>query len=198
MIDITNKKKLPPYNHFYKCYKEAEDSNQHPLNALSISSFNKDLNEVDSRYVNLKYITGEEWIFFTNYNSLKAQSFAQHNQISALIYWEKLNVQIRIKALIRKSSTEFNKKYFLNRSEKKNALAISSDQSKSIESFQAVKKKYEKSIESADLTDCPDYWGGYSFTPYYFEFWLGNESRLNKRDAYEIKNGEWQHSFLQP
>ena len=34
-------------------------------------------------------------------------------------------------------------------------------------------------------TPRPDFWGGYSFIPYYFEFWQGHENRLNKRHVFE-------------
>ena len=36
----------------------------------------------------------------------------------------------------------------------------------------------------------PSYWGGYSFKPYYFEFWEG-QNRLNKRTIYKRINSEW-------
>ena len=49
-----------------------------------------------------------------------------------------------------------------------------------------------------DLKKCPDFWGGYSFTPYYFEFWEGHESRLNKREVYKKSDDIWKHFILQP
>ena len=103
-----------------------------------------------------------------------------------------------MKAQIKKTSKEFNQKYFFNRSADKNALAISSNQSKLIESYGRVKEKYNKSLESDDLKKCPKYWGGYSFTPNYFEFWEGNKSRINKREVFDKTDGVWKHSFLQP
>ena len=42
------------------------------------------------------------------------------------------------------------------------------------------------------------YWGGFAFIPYYFEFWEGNTSRLNKRDVYKIQNDEWNHTIIEP
>ena len=90
-----------------------------------------------------------------------------------------------MKAKIKKTSNEFNQKYFFDRSEEKNALAISSNQSKQIDSYNQVKENYNKSLKTDDLKKCPEYWGGYSFTPYYFEFWEGHESRLNKREVYK-------------
>jgi pyridoxamine 5'-phosphate oxidase len=121
-----------------------------------------------------------------------------HNQVAVLIYWNNINTQIRIKATIKKTSEELNKNYFLNRSEQKNALAISSNQSEYIKSFENVLENYNRSLKKDNLKKCPEYWGGFSFTPYYFEFWEGHESRLNKRDVYEIKEERWQHSNLQP
>ena len=59
-------------------------------------------------------------------------------------------------------------------------------------------KNYNRTFENDDLTECPEFWGGFSFVPYYFEFWQGHESRLNKREKYELINNEWAHSFLQP
>ena len=198
MIKFNNLNQEDPYLLFKEKYERASKAGQKVIEAISISSFNKEMGEVDSRYVNLKFISNDEFIFFSNYNSPKAFAFKSHNQIAALIYWPSINVQIRMKAQIKKTSKEFNQKYFFNRSADKNALAISSNQSKLIESYGRVKEKYNKSLESDDLKKCPKYWGGYSFTPNYFEFWEGNKSRINKREVFDKIDGLWKHSFLQP
>ena len=187
-----------PYQLLKDKYDEAIESGQKGVEAISISSFNYEINEVDTRYVNLKFISNDEFIFFSNYDSPKASAFNSHNQIAALLYWSSINVQIRMKAQIKKTSKEFNQKYFFNRSEEKNALAISSNQSRLIESYSHVKKNYNKSLENDNLKKCPEYWGGYSFIPYYFEFWEGHESRVNKREVFNNIDGIWKHSFLQP
>ena len=198
MIKFNNLNKEDPFIFFKEKYEQALKAGQKGIEAISISSYNKEINEVDSRYVNLKFISNDEFIFFSNYDSPKASSFNSHSQIAALLYWSSINIQIRMRAKIKRTTDEFNQKYFFDRSEKKNALAISSNQSKQIESYSQVIENYNKSLESDDLRKCPEYWGGYSFTPYYFEFWEGHESRLNKRDVYEIGEGNWSHSILQP
>jgi pyridoxamine 5'-phosphate oxidase len=198
MIQFNNLSQEKPYLLFEAKYKEALNAGQTGIEAISISSFNNKIHEVDSRYVNLKFIINDELIFFSNYRSPKASAFNSHNQISALVYWHSTNVQIRIKAEVKKTSNEFNQKYFSNRSEEKNALAISSNQSNSISSYDLVKENYNKALKNNDLKKCPDYWGGYSFTPYYFEFWEGHELRLNKREAYEKNDDSWKHIILQP
>ena len=198
MIKFSDLNQEIPYLLLKKKYDEAINAGQKGIEAISISSFNKEMGEVDSRYVNLKFITNDEFIFFSNYNSPKASSFNSLNQIAALVYWPSINVQIRMKAKIKKTSDEYNQKYFFDRLKEKNALAISSNQSKLIDSYNQVIENYNRSLESDDLKKCPEYWGGYSFIPYYFEFWEGHESRLNKRDVYEIGEGNWSHSILQP
>jgi pyridoxamine 5'-phosphate oxidase len=198
MIQFNNLSQETPYQLFKAIYYKALDRDQKNIEAISISSFNNKLNEVDSRYVNLKFIINDEFIFFSNYNSPKAISFNSHNQIAALIYWSSINVQIRMKAKIKKTSDEFNQKYFFDREKEKNALAISSKQSKKIQSFDQVKENYNKSLNHYDLKTCPKYWGGFSFAPYEIEFWEGNEFRLNKRNLYKKDNTNWNHYILEP
>ena len=198
MIHFNKLNQKVPYMLFKMKYEEALDAGQKGIEAISISSYNTVINEVDSRYVNLKFILNDEFIFFSNYNSPKASSFNSHSQIAVLIYWSSINVQIRMRAKIKKTSNDFNQKYFFDRSKEKNALAISSNQSKPIDSYNQVKKNYNKSFKNDNLKKCPEFWGGYSFTPYYFEFWEGNASRLNKREAYERSDNSWKHLILQP
>ena len=161
MIQFRNLNQETPYLLFKAKYDEALKKGQRSIEAISISSFERKINEVNSRYVNLKFIINDEFIFFSNYDSPKASSFNSHNQIAALVYWPSINIQIRIKAKIKKTSNEYNQKYFFDRSEKKNALAISSNQSKPIESYSQVKENYKQSLENDDLKKCPKYWGGY-------------------------------------
>ena len=198
MIQFNNLKQEDPYLKLKQKYNEAINKNQKFIEAITISSFSKNRNEVNSRYVNLKFINNKEFIFFSNYNSPKAKEFIEHDQITALFFWNSINVQIRMKAKIKKTSNDFNQNYFFNRSEEKNALAISSNQSKEINSYNQVKENYNKSLKNDDLKKCPEFWGGYSFTPYYFEFWEGHESRLNKREVYEKSDDIWKHFILQP
>ena len=198
MIKFNNLNQATPYQLFKERYDEALKSGQKGIEAISISSYNNEIDEVDSRMVNLKFITNNEFIFFSNYNSPKASAFVSHDQIAALVYWPSINVQIRLKAKIKKTSNLYNSKYFFSRSKEKNALAISSNQSKIIDSFDAVEENFKQSLKNDDLKECPKYWGGYSFKPYEIEFWEGNEFRLNKRNLYTKDNTGWNHFILEP
>ncbi len=198
MIKFNNLSQEVPYLIFKEHYDRAMNAEQKNIEVIAISSYNKEEAEVDSRFVNLKFIDHKQFIFFSNYNSPKSIAFDSHKQISALFYWPFINVQIRMKSEITKTSIEYNQEYFKNRSIAKNVLAISSNQSQEIKSYEHVIRKYNDTMDNNDLLICPDYWGGFSFTPYYFEFWEGNNSRLNKRDVYQIRDKNWEHIIIQP
>ncbi len=199
MIEFINPSSEKPYIHFQSLYQDALANDQRGIEAISVSSYNQEMNEVEARYVNLKYIANNEWIFFSNYNSPKAQQFASHSQVSVLIFWSSMNTQVRMKGLISKTSMEFSDEHFKGRTKEKNALAISSNQSQVIDSFDEVAENFHQTLKSMTSdTVRPDFWGGFSFIPYYFEFWQGHENRLNKRHVYKQQEDEWIERLLQP
>ena len=44
----------------------------------------------------------------------------------------------------------------------------------------------------------PEFWGGYLIKPNYYEFWIGQPSRLHDRICYEIVNDTWEKYKLNP
>ena len=198
MIEFKNLNQEIPYLLFKEKYDEALNAGQRNIEAISIASFNKEKKEVDSRFVNLKIVDNDSFVFFSNYNSPKSIAFKSHNQVSINIYWPIINLQIRMKAKISKKERSYNQAYFLKRSAEKNALAISSDQSQSISSYDLVVKNYNEVKKDMDLKECPEYWGGFVFKPYEIEFWEGNSFRLNKRNMYKLVDNAWHHNILQP
>ena len=130
------------------------------------------MSEVEARYVNLKYITNNEWIFFSNYNSPKAQQFSAHNQVSVLIFWPSINTQIRMKASdLQEAFQSFLMSIFWEDLKKKCTSYGSSNQSQVVVSYDEVKKNFHRTLNTmTPETTRPDYWGGFSFVPYYFEF----------------------------
>lgn len=199
MISFINISDDKPYEYFLDYYEQAIESGQSAIQAIAISSFNSEKEEVNARFVNLKYIVDKEWIFFSNYNSQKSKDFKSCSQISGIFYWDSIDIQIRLKAKVFKTSSTFSDKHFASRSPEKNALAIASHQSQKIDSFEKVKKMYEENLNNKkEILKRPDYWGGYSFKPYFFEFWSGHKNRLNKRRAFTQTEDGWDSFLLQP
>lgn len=198
MIEFLNNSNEKPFILFKKYYKKAYLLNEKNIEAATISSYSLEKKEVDSRFVNIKALDNKEFIFFTNYNSPKAIQFYSHEQISVIFFWRSVNIQVRIKAKIRKLPEHKSDTHFKTRAIEKNALAISSQQSKIIDSYESVQNNYNSVKKNKDLTLRPDYWGGYCFKPYYFEFWEGHSSRINKRKALKRRGDTWEQYYLQP
>ena len=64
MIQFNNLNPEIPYQFLKEKYDEALNAGQRGIEAISISSFNKEISEVDSRYVNLKIIISMMNLFF--------------------------------------------------------------------------------------------------------------------------------------
>ena len=199
MIEIKKISKEKPYKKFLEYYEKALDNNQSMIYAINVSSYDIDSKEVESRMVNLKYIIDNEWTFFSNYQSPKALQFQKHDQISVIFYWDSIDVQIRVKAKVGKSNDNLSDEHFKSRANEKNALAISSMQSSKINSYKNVVDNYNEILAKNDqVSKRPNYWGGFSFVPYYFEFWEGHTNRINKRNAYSLEKEIWKNYYLQP
>ena len=197
-IKFNNISNEAPYIKFRDLYDQAMLMEQDSIEVMAVSSYQKETQEVNSRYVNLKIIDDKKFIFFSNYNSTKANEFKVNNSVALIFYWNKTNVQIRMKAKINKTSLKFNQKYFSQRDKEKNALAISSNQSNKIESYSNVFEKYKLTLETKNLSVCPKHWGGYYLIPHYFEFWEGHPSRVNRREVFKLNKKNWQSYILEP
>lgn len=198
MIEFHNLDKSEPFQKFKEYYSRALSFEQKNIEASVISSFNKINNQSNSRIVNIKFLLKNKMIFFTNYDSPKAKEFKQNPNISALFFWQSINMQIRIKGTIQKSKEKFSDNYFAKRDAYKNALAISSRQSSVIESYTEVIENYNEALKTNRLDKRPMYWGGYSIEPTSFEFWEGHKNRLNKRERFTYKKGNWIKEILEP
>ena len=200
MIIFKEQNTSKPIKKYKSFYDQAIKKNQKNIEAISVSSYNLSNQEISSRFVNIKYVENGNFIFFTNFESPKASDFLTHSQVSLNSFWQSTNVQIRIKGNIKKLEDDLSDNHFKNRSFEKNILAISSNQSKTIDSYNEVIKKYESTMESSKNIDItrPKYWGGFEIIPYFYEFWIGHPNRLNERIIYMLKDNEWHDEILEP
>ena len=197
MISFGLKNAQEPYLQFKSLYDAASKTSHRNIEAACLSSISVD-NRPHSRFINIKYINDEEFIFFSNYQSSKAKDFLFNDNVALTFYWNSTNTQIRIEGNITKLDEDRSNKHWMQRNRDKNALAISSDQSSSSINFKKIIEEYQYVLKAPGSLQRPDYWGGYLIIPNYFEFWTGHKSRLNNRKAFKINNGSWESKILQP
>jgi|TARA_B100001063_G_scaffold243930_1_gene275596 pyridoxamine 5'-phosphate oxidase len=196
VIKFNLKKNIEPYEIFLKNYKLAELASQGNIEAACLSTCSSK-KIPHSRFINIKYINDNEFIFFSNYQSLKAEDIQDNNNVALTFYWNSINLQIRIQGIVNKLDKKRSNDHWKLRQNEKNILSISSNQSSKISSYSKVEEKYKK-YANQDFLNRPNYWGGYIIVPDYFEIWQGHKSRINKREVFKFVNDSWENFFLEP
>ena len=153
-----------------------------------------------SRVVLLREISEAGIVFFTNYNSSKAQDIDCNPHVSANFYWKELEKQIKVSGLAHRISSDDSDRYFSSRPRESQLGAWASMQSSIINldhSFESSLIKLENRFNNLEV-DRPEYWGGYCVIPLKMEFWQGRPSRLHDRLIYEKDNKQWKINRLSP
>ena len=198
LIDIK-KLKSNPIKQFEIWFKKAKKENIIEPNAMILSTISKN-NLLNSRTVLLKNITDKGFIFFTNYESRKANDIMHNNNVSLVFLWKKIERQVIIKGKAVKITKQDSKKYFDSRPEKSKIAAWASKQSKELHNSNDLIKRF-KNFENKfknKLIPYPDFWGGYIIHPNSIEFWQGRSSRMHDRILYEKEKNKWNINRLYP
>ena len=153
-----------------------------------------------SRMVLLKHFDAEGFVFFTNYNSRKAQEIVSNPKASILLHWPTLERQIRIEGSVTQTSTEESHSYFRTRDRGSQAGAWASKQSEIIgdESLKNEVHKIEERFKNKEIP-LPPFWGGYRVCPNKIEFWQGRPDRLHQRLLFVLESDKkWTSTLLYP
>ena len=181
-------------------YHADETDGIEEVNIMSISTLGLD-GFPKSRIVLLKKFTWEGFIFYTNYNSEKGKAILENPKVSLNFFWHSLERQVTINGVAEKIAPNLSDGYFESRPEGSKLGAWASDQSKEIESREALDAKlieFEKKFEGQEIPR-PEHWGGFIVKPISLEFWQGRPNRMHDRILYALQEDyDWKISRLQP
>ena len=154
---------------------------------------------IRQRFVLLKGVSEDGFVFFTNYNSDKAAALAQNDRSSMLFPWNELDRQVSVSGKVEKIAETESDAYFAARPRASQIAAWTSQQSQPIASRGELEAQYQATLERFDGGDVPrpGHWGGFKLVPERIEFWQGGEDRLHDRFVYHYANG-WSRLRLQP
>lgn len=175
-----------PLKQFENWYRQTIECNIYEPGAMSLATVDTD-GQPWQRIVLLKLFDEKGFVFFTNYESRKAQHIAGNNKVSLLFPWHALGRQVKITGQAEKVSAAESLKYFSTRPRGSQIGAWSSPQSQMINSrailesmVESMKKKY-----ADNEVPLPPFWGGYRVKPDSYEFWQARDSRLHDRFIYQ-------------
>jgi len=188
-----------PQTQFSKWMQQAQDAQMLEPNAFAVATVDAQ-GQPFTRMVLLKHMDEKGLVFFTNYESRKAQHLAENNRISALFSWLPLERQVSINGTAEKIPTSESLKYFVTRPFASQLGAWASQQSTVISSRSILQAKLEemKHKFSSGQVPIPSFWGGFRIKPTSWEFWQGGSGRIHDRFLYTTKEGGWEINRLSP
>jgi pyridoxamine 5'-phosphate oxidase len=159
----------------------AEESELNDPNAIALSTVDQD-GLPNARMVLLKDIEDAAFVFYTNYESQKAQELDQAGKAAFVMHWKSLRRQIRVRGLVSKEEGPQADEYYQSRSLKSRLGAWASKQSRPLASRATLMAEVAKMTALHGTNPArPNFWGGYRITPLEIEFWADGAFRLHDR-----------------
>lgn len=179
---------------------EAEKSEPNDANAIALSTV--DANGLpNARMVLLKDIEENAFVFYTNYESQKAQELDHAGKAAFVLHWKSLGRQIRVRGVVEKEEGPKADAYYASRSLKSRLGAWASAQSRPLSSRASLMAEVAKvTAQQGTNPDRPPFWGGYRITPTEIEFWADGAFRLHDRFRWTraTEASEWAINRLNP
>lgn len=153
-----------------------------------------------ARVVLLKRYGVGGFVFFSSYESRKADELARNPAAALLFWWPPLHRQVRIEGRIARVAEAESDDYFATRPRASNLSAMALPQSSVVAGRAALEEAVERCASAWEgrTLERPPGWGGYCLTPRTFEFWQGRQDRLHDRLRYTHRDGGWTRERLSP
>jgi pyridoxamine 5'-phosphate oxidase len=138
--------------------------------------------------------------FYTNYESDKARELDASGHAAVVFHWSTIGVQVRAGGPVERAPKERSDAYFGTRERESQLGAWASDQSRPLESREALEARFAEMSARFAGKDVPrpTHWGGYVIMPTRIELWHNGEHRLHDRFRYDREGDAWRMTRLMP
>jgi pyridoxamine 5'-phosphate oxidase len=153
-----------------------------------------------ARMVLLRALDDRGPVFYTNSESRKGHELRENPRAALVFHWEPLGRQARVEGPVEQVDEEESDAYFASRPLPSRLGAWASDQSRPIESREALMERYaEAAARFGDgPVPRPAYWYGFRVVPDAVEFWEHGAHRLHDRIRYTRAGLSWIAERLAP
>jgi pyridoxamine 5'-phosphate oxidase len=153
-----------------------------------------------ARMVLLKGADEDGFVFFTGYESRKAEELAANPHAALVFYWQPLGRQVRVEGPVERVSERESAEYFATRARGSQLAAWTSRQSRPLGDRAELERRYaevEREHENNEVP-LPPHWGGFRLRPDAIEFWEHRDNRLHDRLRYTRAREGWAAARLWP
>ncbi|MHA6262096.1 pyridoxamine 5'-phosphate oxidase [Arenibacterium sp. CAU 1754] len=189
-----------PFEIAQRWLDEAGESEVNDPNAIALSTVDAD-GLPNVRMVLLKEIEPAAFVFYTNYESHKAQELEGAGKAAFVLHWKSLRRQVRVRGDISREDGPLADEYYASRSLKSRLGAWASRQSQPLSSRAALMAEVAKvTARHGPHPSRPPFWGGYRLVPSEIEFWADGAFRLHDRFVWRRRHpaSDWQIQRLSP
>jgi pyridoxamine 5'-phosphate oxidase len=199
--ELTEDVVLPdPLAQFELWLREALDAKVPEPNAMTLSTVSAE-GWPSGRIVLLKALREGQFVFYTNYASLKAVELEANPRAALTWHWHELERQVRVVGTVERVGAAETEAYFHSRPRESQIGAWASQQSQPV-SRAELHARYDELAQRWEGQEIPvpQHWGGYALTPLTVEFWQGRPSRLHDRIGFSRTSaaGGWGIQRLSP
>lgn len=187
-----------PVQFFQALFIKAKEGGVIEPNAMTLATGNAD-GFIDARMVLLKEVKNGDFVFFTNYNSVKGHQLASNPFAALVFWWYAIECQVRVRGTVTKLDESESDAYFNSRPHDSKAGAIASNQSEVVADYDKMMDNFEdlRNKSDAELLR-PSNWGGFCLQPAEIEFWQGRPNRMHDRFLYLREGEQWRINRLSP
>jgi pyridoxamine 5'-phosphate oxidase len=198
LLDENNLLK-DPFEQFRLWFNEAFQAGLPEVNAMTLATAGVS-GRPSARVVLLKRYGRDGFVFFTNYESRKAQQLRENPYASISFFWAPLERQVRIEGMVSELPAQESDAYFGSRPHGSRLGAYISQQSRPLASRDELTEKLHQLAARFEHSDIPrpSFWGGYILSPDLFEFWQGRPDRLHDRFEFIRNEADWDIQRLSP
>ena len=188
-----------PIDQFQKWFQFAREISEQLPESMALATSDKQ-GRPSVRFVMFREIDNRGFVFYTNYNSRKANELLENPQASVAVHWLLSKRQVRIEGHVERIDGGESDSYFENRPREAQLETWASRQSQIIADRASLGRRWEKyEAQFQEEVPRPHWWGGYRLVPDTMEFWQQGENRMHDRLLYEkCDDGGWTLKRLAP
>ncbi|SDU32644.1 pyridoxine/pyridoxamine 5'-phosphate oxidase [Halopseudomonas salegens] len=189
-----------PIAKFEQCWQAAlADSPLQQKSAICVSTIDAQ-GFPAGRFVDLKAVTNDGFIFCTNLDSVKARHLQHNAKIALTAWWDHAGYQIRVVGLAQAITAAEADRFWHARNREAQLASSAFNQSEPLSRETELTTRFNQTADAhaGQPVPRPDNWGGFCVQPVSIEFLTFQNDRLHLREYFARSGDGWIKQLLQP